>query len=203
MVAAVFAASDAAGLWSYITGKQLSPGFVLLVAVLLVSAGAIVEVSKMDARLSDLSSDIRLTAQLGSLSGNLPDPGPDKSSLRVTVFWEIWVGRDVSTDELALNVVYMYDRTWWKVWESKRRPQHGLPRLGVEHTQYRHRLAAADPQPFKDHSSFEYVGPRLLDGDPHWLLELVLKTGMPKARHTAAVYLNIDELRSRGSNPPI
>ncbi len=57
----------------------------------------------------DREQDVRVTATLGSLSANMPDPGPDKVSLAVRVIWEVWANRDVSTDKLALNLIYVYE----------------------------------------------------------------------------------------------
>ena len=146
---------------------------------------------------------VRVQARLGALSTNTPDPGPDKVSVSAHVFWEIWVDQDVSTDALALNLIYVYDNPWWQFWKRSRVPKMGIPPKGEDTTQYRIRIRADNSQPFRDSAVFEYVSDRREEGDPHWLLELVLVTGVPPGRHCIPVFIDYDELRSRGTNPPL
>ena len=152
---------------------------------------------------AERESHVRLTARLDSLSANMPDPGPDKSSLRVHVSWELWVDQDVSTDKLALNIIYVYRKGWWQFWKRVRYPQAGIPAKDYETTQYRMRIHAGDRQPYKGGAVFEYVGDKMERGDPHWLLELVLVTGMPPGEHRTPVFIDYDELHRRGTNPPL
>lgn len=146
---------------------------------------------------------VKVTAKVGSWAMNYPDPGRDKSSLRVHVFWEVWVNQDISTDELALNLIYVYDKPWWKFWKKTRFPKKGIRRKGWDSAQYRKTIRAADDRPFKDDAVFEHVGDREEEGDPHWLLELVLITGMPAGDHRIPVFIDYGEMRSRGTYPPL
>ena len=146
---------------------------------------------------------VRVQARLGALSTNMPDPGPDKVSVSAHVSWEIWVDQDVSTDALALNLIYVYDKPWWQFWKLSRVPKTGIPPKGEGTTQYRRRIRANDFQPFRDNAVFEYVSDRREERDPHWLLELVLVTGVPAGKHCIPVFIDYDELRSRGTNPPL
>ena len=179
------------------------PDAIVLPAVIIVLAeagyGAYREERQMRA---EREANVRLTAKLGSLSANIPDPGPDRVSLSVHVFWEVWVNQDVSTDKLALNLIYVYEKPWWRFWKRVRFPQKGIPPKGRETTQYRKRIYAGEFQPFKDDAVFEYVGDRM-GIEPHWLLELVLLTGVPMGEHRVPVFIDRDELRSRGTNPPL
>jgi len=146
---------------------------------------------------------IKVAVRSGSWAFNYPDPGPDKVSLIVHLFWEVWVNQDVSTDKLALNLIHVYDRPWWQFWKQTRFPQIGIPRKGKNSAQYRVMIYASDNQPFKDDGAFEYVGDRAEEGDPHWLLELVLITGMPVGEHRIPVSIDYEEMRTRGTNPPL
>lgn len=152
---------------------------------------------------SERERTVRVTARLGSLSANIPDPGPGKESISAHIFWEIWVGQDVSTDKLALNLIYVYDRPRWQFWKRARFPKTGIPPKGQDTTQYRKRIHENQFQPFKDDAVFEYVGDRMEQGDPHWLLELVLLTGVPVGEHRIPVFIDYEELQSRGTNPPL
>jgi len=146
---------------------------------------------------------VRVQARLGALSTNIPDPGPDNVSVNAHVFWEIWVDQDVSTDALALNLIYVYDKPWWQFWKRSRVPKTGIPPKGEDTTRYRKRIHANNLQPFRDDAVFEYVSDKREEGDPHWLLELVLVTGVPAGRHCIPVFIDYDELHSRGTNPPL
>ena len=156
-------------------------------------------------RRADMEQRVRIEATLGSFSANVPDPGPDKASISAHVFWEIWNTKNVSTDSLALNIVYLYPRHWWQVWKRTRFEKEGVAGKRNGTTQYRRALYADDLQkPFKDNDVFEYTGPREEKGDPHWLLELVLWTGTPRTRYAVPLMLPTpEELHSRGTNPPL
>ncbi len=146
---------------------------------------------------------VRVTARLGSLAANMPDPGPGKVSLRVGVNWEVWVNQDVSTDKLALNLIYLYDRPWWQFWKKVRFPMKGLAPKGKDSTQYRKSFRTIDPQPIKDSAVFEYITDREGSKDPHWLLELILITGIPAGEHRIPVFIDYDEIESRGKSLPL
>ena len=152
---------------------------------------------------AERESTVKLTAKVGSLASNSPDPGRDKASLRVHLFWEVWVNQDIATDKLALNVIYVYDKPWWKFWKDTRFPKRRMRQKGRDTAQYRMTIRAADNRPFKDDAVFEYVGDREEEGDPHWELELVLITGMPAGEHRIPVFIDYAEIRSRGTYPPL
>lgn len=152
---------------------------------------------------SRLEQNVRVTAKLGSFSANVPDPGPQKVSIKAGVQWEVWVKEDVSTDQVALNIIYTYDKPWWKIWKRTTFPQKGIPPDGADSTLYRKRINANETQPFKGSATFEFVGDRYIEGDPHWELELVLITGMPAGVHRIPVYIDYEEMQSRGTNPPL
>lgn len=178
-------------------------GFFL--AFVLFAGIVIIRLYRLDEQIDELRGKVRVTAEIGSYSGNVPDPGPDKASIKVRVLWEIWVAEDTTTDRLALNVIYVYDRRWWQLWRRTRFPITGLPGKKNNTTRYREFMYASSPQPFRDDDEFEYVTERDEEGDPHWLLELVLVTGSPR-NNTYRVPLALptpEELRARGTNPPL
>ena len=152
---------------------------------------------------AERDSALRMTAELVSLAANTPDPGPDRTRLTVQVLWEMWVQQDVSTDKLALNLIYVYDKPWWRFWKKTRFPQKGIPPNMRDHNQYRKLLSATKPQPIKDSARFDYIAERNMPGDPHWLLELVLITGMPKGEYRIPVYIDYDKIQSRGTHPSL
>ena len=55
----------------------------------------------------------------------------------------------------------------------------------------------------KDDAQFEYVTDRPGSDQPHWELELVLITGVPAGEHRIPVFIDMEELRSRGTFPPL
>lgn len=154
---------------------------------------------------SRLEQDVRITATLASFSGNVPDPGPGKSSIKVQVHWEIWVREDVSTDKLALNMIYSYDKPRWKFWKRTRFPQMGIPPDGADSTQYRKRILADQLQPFKGSASFEYVADTSHGDDPRWEIELVIVMGVPakEYRIPVSLYEAQREMNMRGTYPPL
>lgn len=187
-------------LWSMKTGTVTTVSIgITAVALFLASYGVYREERTMRA---EKEKSIRVTARLGAYSANIPDPGPDKISLRVGVFWEVWAQQDVTFDRLALNLIHLYDRSWWQIWKKTRFPQTGIPPIGQDTTQYRQRVKASDPQPFRDETEFVYVGDRD-DASPHWLLELVLIAGMPMGEYRIPVFIDRDEMHSNGTNPPL
>jgi hypothetical protein len=204
VVAALFTAGDAAGWWETITGKDPESGWIFVLAIILIGCFALYELHKLDDRIEALTSDLRLTAKVGRMSMNLPDSTPDnKSRISVDVHWEIWVNQDVATDKLALNIIYVFDRRWWQVWKKTHLPQRGLTIDDADDATYRKQIKASAERPYKGSGRFTYEGDRFIKGDPHWILELVLHTGMPERRLTTPVFLDWDELHSRGSKPPL
>lgn len=181
---------------------SLALAFVLL---LVTHYGTFVSYSHERGRREVFEKSIRVGASVGGWTMNHPDPGPDMSSLSLHVVWEIWVDKDVSTNAIALNVIYVYDRMWWQFWRRTHFPQAGIPPRGQDTTRYRKRILASDPQPFKDDGTFDYVASRSLPGDPHWLVELVLKFGMPECEYRVPVSIaqTLDEIAGRGTNPPL
>jgi hypothetical protein len=84
------------------------PDAIILPAVIVVLAEAGYGAYRKERQMrAERERSVRLTARVGSLSANLPDPGPDKVSLSVHVFWEVWTDQDVSTDKMALNLIYV------------------------------------------------------------------------------------------------
>jgi hypothetical protein len=152
---------------------------------------------------SKLEQGIRVTARLSGYRGNMPDPGPGRESLWVRVHWEIWVDRDITTEKLALNFIYRYERHWWQFWKKSLKPMIGIPPKGQDTTSYRKSIRAIDPQPFKDTAEFEYDADAPVGESPHWLLELVLVTGMPVGIYRVLVNFPFDELAARGAKPPL
>lgn len=190
---------------AYLTG--LSQNLVVIITVAIVVLSAIeagYQIYREERVLrSKLETEVVVKAALSALSANHPDPGSDKSSLMVHVVWEIWVKQDVSTDKLALNLIYVYDKPRWKFWKRTRFPQTGIPAKDQDSTWYRKRISAQRVQPFTDSATFEYVGDRHIEGDPHWELELVLVTGVPAGEHRIPVSINDEKWEERGTNPPL
>jgi len=186
---------------------SFNPGLIATGTILIVATslflGAYGVYREERKRRSDLENRIKLTAKIGSMSTNVPEPGPEKVSLRVHVFWEVWVSEDVSTDRLALNLTYLFDRPWWQFWQRNRFPVTGLPPEGKDSTQYRKRLYANEEQPHKDDAVFVYLADRDGGADAHWLLELVLLTGVPIGQFRTPVFVDWEALKSRGTFPPL
>ena len=132
-------------------------------------------------------------------------PIPGKFSLQIGVKWEVWTDQNLSTDQLGLNLIYTYSKRWWQFWKRSRIPVVGIPPKGASSTHYR-RLIPADSgatQPLTEHVMFEYVGDRPSGQESGFLLELVLKTGMPPAVYRVPIFIDWDQIHSRGTNPPL
>lgn len=151
---------------------------------------------------SEREQHTRVTARISSIAANVPDPGPTMSSLRVDVYWEMWTDRVVTLDQMALNFIYGYDRPWWNFWAKRLVPQKGLPRQGADSTEFRLTIQE-NMSPYHDIATFEYSAPRNTAYNPHWLLEFVIKTGMPLGEYRIPIFLDHDELRRRGTHPPL
>jgi hypothetical protein len=192
-----FFVADHIGLGNY-------SGYVTVVIVLAAFLEASYAVYRQERKMrAEREQNVRLAARLNSLAANIPDPGPDKVSLAIEVYWEMWVDRAVTLDQLGLNVIYVYDRPWWQFLRKTRFPKTGLPRKGQDTTQFRLTIDESMGRPYHDIAAFEYVADRESRESPHWLLEFVIKTGMPVGEYRAAVFIDYDELRSRGTNPPL
>lgn len=190
---------------AYLTGLSQNLVVVITVAIIMLSAmEAGYQIYREERTMrSEVEKDVIVKANLSSLAANMPDPGPDKSSLTVEVILEIWVKEDVSTDMLALNLIYVYDRSWWQFWKRTRFPQTGIPaKENKDSTLYRKRIYAQQFQPHRESFTFEYVGDRHIEGDPHWVLELVLTTGVPVGEHRIPIFIDHD-LEERRANPPL
>ena len=196
---ALFGANDALDL----IGWKGLDRWAFFIAFLVFAVLVIVRLLHRDAEIDGLRSPLRVSAKIGSYAGNVPDPGAGKVSVSVHVYWEMWVAGDVSTDRLAMNVIHTYDRRWWQFWKRTRFPQFGLPREGHDTTQYRKSLLESDFQPIKDDAEFNYVADRDDVGEAHWELELVIPTGAPQGEYRVPVFLDLAEMRSRGTNPPL
>lgn len=128
--------------------------------------------------------EIIFRATIGSHSANLPDPGPDKQSFKMHLFWEIAVGRDVTTDQLALNIYLRNRKRWWNIWKPSEVAFRGIPRQGNDTAYYRERIRESEFQPRTDDAVFEFVGPSELEVSR---FELVLLTIVPKKRLVAGI----------------
>lgn len=193
-------AADVGGLPAFLGFGDVQTRWLFVLWVIVLGVVAWFQVAKAHDRIGALEEDVRMTAQISWFAANVPRPSPDRTGFRIGIVFEVWVFRDVSTDELGLNVIYLYDRRWWQVWKRTTYPQKGLPPNGQSDRIYRKRLAAAAMQPIRDEASFEYVAPSDSASSPHWLLELVLRTGMPK--RTLRVPLTL-ELPSEDPFPPM
>jgi len=153
---------------------------------------------------AERESNIRVEAKLSSIAVNVPDPGPDKVSLRAEVYWEMWVDRVVTLNEMGLNVIYVYDKPRWKFWKNTRFPKTGIPRKGQDTTQFRLTIDEMMGRPYHDIATFEYVADKEASAEPHWLLEFVIKTGMPIGNYRVAIAPPTrEELLLRGTHPPL
>lgn len=200
VVVALFGANDALD----VVGSGQSDRWAFAIAFIIFGVLVLRRLLDRDAEIERLSAPVRIEARIGSFAANHPDPGPDKTSIRAHIFWEMWItSGDVSTERLALNVIYVYDRRWWQFWKRTRFPQVGLPPNKQDSTDWRKRYSANDPQPVRDDAEFEFVADRDDSAEPHWLLEMVLVTGVPKATHRVPVSLDLNEWRNRGATPPL
>ncbi len=152
---------------------------------------------------AEWEKNIKITARQGAISVNFPNPGSDKVSLSVHVLWEVWVNQDISVDSLGLNLIYVYKKHWWQLWKRTSVPQVGIPPKGLGTTQYRRKYYANQIQPNHDEAVFEYIGDRKKAAKASFTLELVLTTGVPVGKYRIPVFTDWDEIRKRGTNPPL
>jgi len=154
---------------------------------------------------SKLEERVRIAARVSRQVKNIPDPGKDKESLEVHLVWDMWAREETATDQLALNLIYVYEKHWWQFWEKAKSPKFGMSRNGQESIQYRRIIGiSAAQQPDRDEGVFKWAGDKkTLRGVRGFELELVLVTGMPPGRYSVPVAIDWKEIRSRGSNPPL
>jgi hypothetical protein len=146
-------------------------------------------------------AEVTVTVRVGSQAINYPDPGRGKWSISLHVLWEIWVQRDISTDRLGLNIIYRFKRKPWQLWKKREVPFKGIPPKGKT-TEYRRTIYMGGMQPFKDSADFEFVSDIPHDA-ADFRCELVLHTGVPRARYSALAAVDWNEIRARGTNPPL
>jgi len=186
-----------AALFAQVRGVAMPLGVVFVVLTLL-EASYGVYLSEREMR-AERERKLWVDAKIARLAANYPDPGPDKVSLGVTVVCEVWTSIDATTSDVGLNVIYMWRDHWWEFWKRGTRRMVGLSPDGQDSTKFRRSIRAADPQPIRWQFNFDYVAERT-DDDPHWLIELVLKTGIPP--DTIRVQLR-PEFGPRGGHAPL
>lgn len=177
---------------------------VTLVIVILafVESGYRIYCEQRDMR-AELAERVRVDARLISLGYTYPSPGTDETLMTVRVEWDIWADREVDTDKLALNLIYVYDKRWYQVWKKARFPQTGIRRRGERTVGYRKKITTNMDMPVSDSAVFDHLTKRGEDKTAHWLLELVLITGMPKAEYRIPVFIDPDTQKTRGAFPPL
>jgi hypothetical protein len=150
---------------------------------------------------AEREAKVRLIASPGSINWNYPDPGPGKVRLKTRIHWEIWIDEDISTAQLALNIIGIRHKKWWQVFQRRRNPLIGMRPNGQDTPHYRKNFRRIDPQPIEDNAEFEYEGPLdWSDEDGLLGLELVLVTGSPAGEYRAYVDPRLWE---RGSTKPL
>ncbi len=151
---------------------------------------------------AEREQELWIDARIIKFSGNVPDPGPEKTSMTLTVLCEVWTSIDATTSNVGLNIIWGYRNHWWELWKNDRVYKEGLPPKPETSTEFRKSLRAVDPQPIRWQFDFEYVTDRFVKGNPHWFLELVVKTGIPPGTHRIPISLQ-DSLGPRVTNPPL
>ena len=172
---------------------------------LLLLWGAFAVFQEERAMRAEREAKVRLIASPGSISWNIPDPGPGKVRLETHVHWEIWTDIDINTAQIGLNIVGVSrGRKWWEWWCIFRHREKrfvGLWPKGQDTFRYTKSFRSIDPQPIRDDAEFEYEGPLdWSDEDGILGLELVLVTGSPAGEHRAYVDPRLWE---RGSRKPL
>lgn len=146
--------------------------------------------------------ELWIDARIARYSANMPDPGPDKMSMTITVLCAVWTSIDATTSDVGLNVIWGYRNHWWEFWKKNRVYKEGLPLVPETTTEFIRSLRAIDQQPIRWEFDFEYVADVLAGEDPHWFLELVVKTGIPPATHR--IPISLEHLAGpRVTNPPL
>ncbi len=96
---------------------------------------------------SEFEKSVRISAKVDSWAQNYPDPGKDKESLEVHLLWEMWATETTATDQLALNLIYVFKKRWWRFWGKGKSPQYGMTR------KVKTRISTVSSQPHQVHYS--------------------------------------------------
>jgi hypothetical protein len=91
------------------------------------------------------------------------------------------------------------------VLEEDKVPSGGPPTKWARDDALAEAIYASENQPHRDNAVFDYLE---VIGDnpgfePHWLLELVIITGMPVGEYRVPVAVDYHEIHARGTNPPL
>ena len=197
-----FTAADASGLLEQLTGWHVEDSWIFLAAIVILGVTSVIRLENLREEIAVLKSSVRLTATIESMEP-VPTGSAARTTFRAGVHWEVWVDRDVATDQLALNVVHEYDRPWWKLRRSKRVAVQGIPAQGESTTQYRRQILSSEPQPFADTATFEFEPERGAHGEPRWIFELVLKTGVPLAEYRVELPAPRNATETAHALPPL
>ena len=170
---------------SGVGGKPASIASIVIVVSVFIEATYGVYRSERIMR-SKLNQMVRLTARVSRWQQNIPDPGKDKESIEVYLIWGMWAEKEIMTDQLALNLIYIKKKGWWQFWKKAKSPAYGMSRNGADSNQYRRTLAPPGAlQPDRDDGVFTWVrDKKTLKNVKGFELELVLTTGMPVGRYT-------------------
>ncbi len=153
---------------------------------------------------ADLENLVRVEAEIGSQSINVPLPELGHWSLKVQVLWEVWVdpSLDVSANEMGLNIILYYRRRWWEFLRKQRTKTIGLHRADAESTRYRERFYGSAIQPTSTETWFSYYGHVEKDVE-RFQTVFVLKTGAPYREHRIPVKVDLDKMRERSDTKPL
>jgi hypothetical protein len=196
-----FTAGDASGLLEQLTGWDIEDSWIFLAAIVILGVTSVLRLEGLREEIAEIQSSVRVTASLQSMSP-LPRGDTGRTRFRAEVAWEVWVDRDVSTDQLALNVLHEYERPWWRLRRTKRVAVQGVAPVGEGSLQYRRLILASAQQPFQDGAAFEFEPGRDAEGDPRWVFELVLKTGVPLGEYRVELEARDDGEGDRGVLSP-
>jgi hypothetical protein len=185
---------DVIGIIQFTTGNQLTgvPSWILFqIAFLILFIAPFWAYHKINIRLQEHESKIRLIARPSNVTFNFPNPqtenplADDETSIDITVKLEIWTDIDVSTASLVLNIVgFRTIRRWrefWKFFIPKQKRLIGIPIERQDTSIYRKQIKHNDKQPFEDFVRFRWRGKsKNIKWGDYSSLELALETGSPK-----------------------
>lgn len=172
-----------------------------IIAIAILEAGFALYRQEREMR-AEREKELWIDARISKYSANIPDPGPDKMSMSITVLCAVWTSIDATTSNVGLNVIWGYRNHWWEFWKKNRVYKEGLPLVPETTTEFIRSLRAIDPQPIRWQFDFEYVADVIAGEDPHWFLELVVKTGIPPG--TYRIPISLEHLAGpRITNPPL